>query len=300
AQTPEPVAPAASGSSPARARGPRPGRASPSRAGRSAAPRGAFLLPVRVHHTPRARDEERLAVVGAPAARFGGPRAGLGRARKVAQVADVAAERRQAPEEDGLGVAHRRAPGAREREAAAGRHREPARLDRLEVRIGRPGHDGRDLLDEGTAADTPAHELRARRAVRRRLEDAVEAARAEPGRLRPPPGERRRLARAGVLVLENLLPALPALHLPEVHDARPVAGRPRLLPGPDQDAGRPARPARLSRAGVPLVGLGPGADDVDRLVQVELRVRHSGAQAYDSRPRAGKRPCLAAQRAALV
>src|SRR5207247_6922830 len=148
------------------------------------------------------------------------------------------------------------------------------------------GADSRNLLDEGAPAHVLPDELRARRAVRGGLEDAVEAARAEPGRFAPPLGERRRLPLAPVLVLEELPPALPAVHLPEVHDARPVAGRPRLLPGADQDTGRAAR---RPRAGVALVGLGPGADDVDRLVQVELRVGH-WAPAYDTPPRAGKPP----------
>src|SRR5206468_8807235 len=160
------------------------------------------------------------------------------------------------------------------------------------------GEDRRDLLDEGAPAHLPADEVRARRAVRGGLEDAIEAARAEPGRFAPPLGERRRLPLAPVLVLEELPPAFPAVHLPEVHDARPVAGRPRLLPGADQDTGRAAA-ARRPRAGVALVGLGPGADDVDRLVQVELRVGH-WAPAYDTPPRAGKPPQLAARRAALV
>src|SRR5436853_560210 len=134
--------------------------------------------------------------------------------RASAQVAGVVAEPGQAPEEDGLRVAHRRAPGAREREAAAGRHRNPVRLDPLEVGVGGSGEDGRDLLDEGAPAHVLPDELRARRAVRGGLEDAVEAARAEPGRLAPPLGERRRLPLAAVLVLEDLPPALPTVHLP--------------------------------------------------------------------------------------
>src|SRR5207247_11123803 len=68
----------------------------------------------------------------------------------------------------------------------------------------------------------------------------------------------RRSSDLAVLVLEDLPPALPTVHLPQVHDARPVAGRPRLLPGADQDAGRATR---CPRARVALVGLGPRSEE---------------------------------------
>src|SRR5207247_9181725 len=108
----------------------------------------------------------------------------------------------------------------------------------------------------------------------------------------------RRSSDLAVLVLEDLPPALPTVHLPQVHDARPVAGRPRLLPGADQDAGRATR---CPRARVALVGLGPGADDVDRLVQVELRVGHSGARLRHSSPRRQAAPaCPAASASRMI
>src|SRR5207249_11783594 len=104
---------------------PAPGPASPtawdSRSARARAPRGSPASrssvggsPLRVHDAPHARDKERLAVVRPPQTRLGGPLARLARGGEVAQVADVVAERGQTPEEDGLRVAHRRAPGAGE------------------------------------------------------------------------------------------------------------------------------------------------------------------------------------------
>src|SRR5439155_864295 len=68
-------------------------------------------------------------------------------------------------------------------------------------------------------------------------------------------------------------PAVPAVHLPEVDDARPVAGRTRLLPDADERAAvaTPCSP----RGGMSLVRFRTGADDVDRLVEVEPPVRHA-------------------------
>src|SRR5581483_9624216 len=213
---------------------------------------------------------QRLPVIGPPAARALRPGAGLRGRREVREVTGVVAERRQAPEEDGLRVAHRGPPCPGERETASGRDRDPFVRDRGEIVVGRPGRDARDLLDERRAADALCDELFARRAIRRWRQDAVEAARPILGRLRPPLPDRRRLRAPGVLILEDRRPPIPAVHLPEVDDARPRARRPRLLPRPDE---RARRTTRLALAGVALVRVGARPDDVDDLVEVELLVR---------------------------
>src|SRR5437773_1095444 len=223
--------------------------------------------PLGMDDGPAARHEQRLAVVGPPLPRLVGP------FPRVGEVAGEVLERRHAPEDDRLGIAHCRAVRADQPEAAPLGDREPARRNRVEVLVGRARPQRRDLLETRPAADVPVDQLLARRAERGRLEDPIEAARSPTRHARPPCAQVGRLPFPGVLPLEDRRPAVPAVHLPEVDDARPVAGRARLLPDADERAAlaTPCSP----RGGMSLVRFRTGADDVDRLVEVELPVRHA-------------------------
>src|SRR4029079_14700573 len=94
-------------------------------------------------------------------------------------------------------------------------------------------------------------------------------------RLGPPLLELRLLPRrARVLLLEDLRPVVPAAHLPKVDDRGTRAGGPALVPGA-HERGAAVGPIRAEPPGVRLIGLRPGPEDVDRLVQVEAAVRHA-------------------------
>src|SRR5437773_4372471 len=179
---------------------------------------------------PAARHEQRLAVVGPPLPRLVGP------FPRVGEVAGEVLERRRAPEDDRLGIAHCRAVRADQPEAAPLGDREPARRNRVEVLVDGAGPERRDLLETRPAADVPVDQLLARRAERGRLEDPIETARPPARHSGPPRAQIGRLPLARVLPLEDRRPAVPAVHLPEVDDARPLTGRARLLPDADERA----------------------------------------------------------------
>src|SRR6185369_14551109 len=110
------------------------------------------------------------------------------------------------------------AVGAEQCDATAGHGAPPGAADGGEIALGRAGLEGGDLLQAARAAHAGGDDLVARRAVRRGNEDAIEPAGAPLRGLRPPLLQRRLLSGAArVLALEDLLPVVPAVHLPQVH-----------------------------------------------------------------------------------
>src|SRR5439155_1221463 len=200
-------------------------------------------------------------------------------------------------------IAHCRAVRADQPEAAPLGDREPARRNRVEVLVDGAGPERRDLLETRSAADVPVDQLLARRAERGRLEDPIEAARPPARHSRPPRAQIGRLPLARVLPLEDPRPAVPAVHLPEVDDARPVAGRARLLPEADTRV-IPLPPPRLAaqlERGLPDLGeAGRPAGVAARDEPAVGRHRHAAARREVAALDRGLRLALGAQAEQLV
>ena len=126
------------------------------------------------------------------------------------------------------------------------------------------------------AAHTGGAQLLDRPGPGRGLEDAVDAAPSQLGRLGPPRLERRVLrAPAHGLDAEGRAQAVPAVVLPDVHDLGPPARGPEDGPHPVTEL-TPLllalrAPVRRHVVHVPRPAV---ADDVDELVDVDLVVRH--------------------------
>ena len=140
------------------------------------------LAPVGMGDTPDAGHEQRLAIVDAPGSCALEPGACGAIGAQRAEMLREGRERRQAPEQDRLGVTHGRPVRAEEREAAAFGDREPARGDGVQVLVRGAGLHGRDLLHARHAAHAALDQLGTRRTERGGLQDAVEASRAVLGR----------------------------------------------------------------------------------------------------------------------